>query len=83
MAETEAMAEPETAPNSMEAPTSTCPRPPRARPKAASATLTSRSAMPDRCISSPAKTKKGMAISEKTLIPPAMRWNTATAGMSM
>ena len=82
MADALAMAEPDTAPNRVDAPTLTRPRPPRVRPKAPSATWTSRCAIPDLYIRSPAKMKKGIAISVKTLTPAAMRWKTTTSGMS-
>ena len=83
IAEALAMAEPDTAPNIIEAPTSTIPSPPRTRPIAASATRTSRSAIPARYIRSPAKMKKGIAIRVKTLIPAATRWTATMGGISI
>ena len=73
MADALAIAEPDTAPNRVEAPTATCPSPPRERPNIASATSTSLCAMPDRYMRSPAKMKNGIAIKVNTLMPAATR----------
>ena len=82
MADALAMAEPDTAPNRADAPTVTEPSPPRDCPKADSAILTRRSAIPDRYIRSPANMKNGIAMRVNTLTPDAMRWNTTTSGIS-
>ena len=77
-----AIAEPDTAPNIIEDPTPTCPSPPLPWPRVASASLINLSAMPARCIRSPANTKKGIAIRAKIFILAAIRWKPTTKGIS-
>ena len=69
IADTLATADPDTAPNIMEAPTLTCPSPPLTLPNNPSATLIKRAAIPVWVIKSPAKMKNGIAINVKTSIP--------------
>ena len=58
----------------------TWPRPPRTWPISEPAKATMRLAMPPRTIRSPAKMKKGIAISVKTETPAATRWKTTSGG---
>ena len=81
VAETSATAEPEIPPNIMLESTVTMPSPPSTRPTAAEAKSTIRSAMPPRCITSPAKTKKGIASKVKMLMPAVICWKATAAGI--
>ncbi len=74
------MAEPDTPPKNSEASTLICARPPRALPTSAAAKAISRSEMPPRIISSPAKTNSGIAISEVELAPAAVCSTTTPLG---
>ncbi len=71
IAETSAIAEPDTPPKNSEASTLICPSPPRMWPTSPEASAISRSEIPPRIIISPAKMNSGMAISVLTLIPAA------------
>ena len=68
-AEISATAEPEMPPNSIDEKILTDANPPRTCPTSADANRTRRMAIPPCSISSPAKTKNGMARSENTEIP--------------
>ena len=80
IAETSAMAEPDTPPNSSEDTMLTWPRPPRRCPTSAEAKAIRRSEMPPRIISSPAKMNSGIAISEAEPAPAAVSITTTIGG---
>ena len=80
MAETSATGEPATPPNSVQATTFDMPSPPRMWPTMLRAAATILSAMPPCSISSPLKTKNGMARNEKMFIPDIICWNRTASG---
>ena len=80
MAETSAIAEPDTPPKNSEDSTLTWPRPPRRCPTSDEAKAIRRSEMPPRIISSPAKMNSGIAISEAALAPAAVCCTTTIGG---
>ena len=73
--------EPEMQPNMVEARMLTSAMPPLMKPTNTLARLTSRSAMPPTAMMAPARMKKGMASSEKPLMPPETFSITASSGM--
>ncbi len=83
MAETSAMAEPDTPPKNSDDSTLTWPRPPRRRPTSEAANEISRSEMPPRSISSPAKMNNGIAISDAAPAPAAVCSAMTMVGMPM
>ncbi|MNO03474.1 hypothetical protein D3C81_2241940 [compost metagenome] len=80
MAETSATGEPATPPNRVQATTLDMPRPPRMWPTMFLAVATILSATPPWSISSPEKTKKGMARKEKTFMPDIICWKMTATG---
>src|SRR5215471_17682290 len=69
IADTSASADPDTPPNKSEANTLTCPSPPRKCPTSDEANAMSRSEIPPRIMSSPAKMNNGMATNDAVLAP--------------
>ncbi len=80
IAETSAIAEPDTPPKNSDASTLIWPRPPRMCPTRLAASAISLSEMPPRIIISPAKMKSGIAMSVLTLIPAASCCTTISVG---
>jgi hypothetical protein len=72
IAETSAMAEPDTPPKNSDDSTLICPSPPRSRPTSDDANAISRSEIPPRIIISPAKMNSGIAMSVVMLAPAAV-----------
>ena len=79
-ADTSANGDPATPPKIVQPITLLMPKPPRTWPTKLLAKRTMRSAIPPYSISSPAKTKNGMARKEKTCMPPTIFWNTMATG---
>ncbi len=80
MAETSAMALPETPPNSVDPTTVTCPRPPRTCPTTDEASAIIRSDSPPFIISSPVKMNRGIARSETDVMSEPICWKTTIDG---
>ena len=79
-ADTSAMADPETPPKNSDDSTLIWPRPPRRCPTSEAASEISRSEMPPRIISSPAKMNSGIAISEAEPAPETVCCTTTIGG---
>ena len=80
MAETSAMALPETPPNRVEPTTVTWPRPPRTWPTMEEARAIIRSDRPPFIISSPVKMNRGMASRATEVMSDPICWNTTIGG---
>ncbi|MGY3357393.1 hypothetical protein ACVWZK_004056 [Bradyrhizobium sp. GM0.4] len=80
IADTSATGEPDTPPNSVQATTFDMPSPPRMCPTRFLASCTILSATPPCSISSPLKTKNGMARKEKMFIPDIICWKMTATG---